>query len=104
MTAGGPLSFKHVEVSLRKPNVFALQILQHYLTKENRVRKFSHCLYGRKNLVFENLKGSHVRNFLGFPKLKCFDTSKCLKLNRPRLRSLSIVLEHGFSIAWSIEL
>ena len=32
--------------SLRKPKVFALQILQRYLTKEGRVRKFFHCLYG----------------------------------------------------------
>ena len=31
----GPGSF-----SLRKPKVFALQILQRYLTKEGRVRKF----------------------------------------------------------------
>ena len=33
-------------LSLRKPKVFALQILQRYLTKEGRVRKFFHCLYG----------------------------------------------------------
>ena len=32
--------------SLRKPKVFALQILQRYLTKEGRVRSFFHCLYG----------------------------------------------------------
>ena len=32
--------------SLRKPKVFALQILQRYLTKEGRVRKFFYCLYG----------------------------------------------------------
>ena len=32
--------------SLRKPKVFALQILQRYLTKQGRVRKFLHCLYG----------------------------------------------------------
>ena len=60
-----------VDVSLRKPKVFALQILQRYLTKEGRVRKFLHCLYGEKNLTFENLKGSNVRNFLGFRKLMC---------------------------------
>ena len=30
----------------RKPKVFALQILQRYLTKEGRVRKFLDCLYG----------------------------------------------------------
>ena len=33
-------------ISLRKPKVFALQILQRYLTKEGRVQKFFHCLYG----------------------------------------------------------
>ena len=33
-------------ISLRKPKVFALQILQRHLTKEGRVRKFFHCLYG----------------------------------------------------------
>ena len=33
-------------ISLRKPKVFALQILQRYLTKQGRVRKFFHCLYG----------------------------------------------------------
>ena len=32
--------------SLRKPKVFALQILQRYLTKQGRVGKFFHCLYG----------------------------------------------------------
>ena len=37
---------KITEFSLRKPKVFALQILQRYLTKEGRVRKFFHCLYG----------------------------------------------------------
>ena len=35
-----------LELSLRKPNVCALQILQHYLTKEDLVRKFFHYLYG----------------------------------------------------------
>ena len=34
------------KLSLRKLKVFALQILQRYLTKEGRVRKFFHCLYG----------------------------------------------------------
>ena len=34
------------EFSLRKPKVFALQILQRCLTKEGRVRNFFHCLYG----------------------------------------------------------
>ena len=33
-------------LSLRKPKVFALQILQRYPTKEGRVRKFFDCLYG----------------------------------------------------------
>ena len=33
-------------LSLRKHKVFALQILQRYLTKEGRVRKFFDCLYG----------------------------------------------------------
>ena len=60
--------------SLRKPKVFALQILQRYLTKEGHVRKFFYCSYGQKNLAFDNLKGSHVRNFLGFRKLY---TGKC---------------------------
>ena len=34
------------DISLRKPKLFALQILQRYLTKEGRVRKFFHCFYG----------------------------------------------------------
>ena len=34
------------QYSLRKPKVFALQILQRYLTKQGHVRKFFHCLYG----------------------------------------------------------
>ena len=33
-------------ISILSPKVFALQILQHYLTKEGRVRKFFHCLSG----------------------------------------------------------
>ena len=41
-----------------------LQILGRYLTKEGRVRKF-YIVYMDKNLAFLNLKGSHVRNFLG---------------------------------------
>ena len=38
--------FSPFQLSLRKPKVFALQILQRYLTKQVRVRKFFHCLYG----------------------------------------------------------
>ena len=46
------------------------QILRRYLTKEGRVRKYFYCLIWIKNPAFENLKGSHVRKFLGFHKLR----------------------------------
>ena len=54
-------------ISLRKPKVFTLQILQRYLTREGRVRKFFHCSYGKEPCIgkFEGL----ARNFLGFRKL-----------------------------------
>ena len=57
-------------VSLRKPKVFVLQFLQCYLMKEDHIQKFV-LLFNteKKNLVFENLKGSHIRKFLGFRKL-----------------------------------
>ena len=45
------------------------------MRKEGRVGKFFHCLYEYKNLAFENLKGSNVRNFLGFRKLYIFKMS-----------------------------
>ena len=38
------------KVSLRKPKVFALQILHHYLTKEGRVRKFSTVYMDKRTL------------------------------------------------------
>ena len=49
--------------SLRKPNVFALQILRCYLTKEGRVRKFFYCLY--PHLSFPILNGQAVLTCLG---------------------------------------
>ena len=42
------------------------------LSDEKRSRsKIFYCSYGLKNHAFENLKGSNVRNFLGFRKLTC---------------------------------
>ena len=59
--------------SLRKPKVFPLQILRRYLTNEDRIRKLFYYIVlvfiWKKNLAFENLKGSHVRKFLRFRKL-----------------------------------
>ena len=45
-----------MDISLKKSKIFAFQILQCYLMKEGRIQKFSHCLYGKKDLAFENLK------------------------------------------------
>ena len=66
---GTVLEFSIAELSLRTPKVFASQILRCYLTKEGRVRKFFYWSIWIKNVAFENLKGSHVRKFLGFRKL-----------------------------------
>ena len=38
------------KISLRKPKVFALQILRRYLTKEGRVRKFSTVYMDKRTL------------------------------------------------------
>ena len=55
--------------SLRKPKVFALQILRS-LTDERRSRSKNFPLFlWIKELAFENLKGSNVRNVLGIRKL-----------------------------------
>ena len=47
---------KKSQSSLRKPKVFALQILQRYLTKEGRVRKFS-TVYMDKRILLSKIKG-----------------------------------------------
>ena len=39
-------STDHQDPVSENQRFFALQILQRYLTKEGRVRKFVHCLYG----------------------------------------------------------
>ena len=51
--------------SLREPNVFVLQILRRYLTKEDRVRKFVHCLIWIKEPCVRKFEGLARSKILG---------------------------------------
>ena len=50
------------------------------------------------NIYFVVVETDELRNIPGGKNI-----TKCLKLNRPQLKSLSIVLRTRFSTSWSIE-
>ena len=79
--------------SLRKPKVFALQILQRYLTKEGRIRKFFHC--------FVWIKEPCVRKFEGLERSKLLGISQTMYwVSQKMYLTLTLYFEATTAITW----
>ena len=68
-------------ISLRKPKVFALQILQRYLMKQGRVRTFFPLFIWIKESCVRKFEGLERSKLLGISQTIIFDQHKVLKHN-----------------------
>ena len=82
-----PRKVWHLHFSLRKPKVFALQILRRYLTNDDRVQKLFYCLIRKKEPC--------VRKF------KVLARSEILGISQTDLTMMIISSDHNRSFAWN---